>query len=168
MMEMEVVVKVGCAKMKVPFTGGSMTAMGVNPAKFTTDNLLTQKAIENSIQFKKGLIKRVHVINLAEEVKIIKNVDSAAPIGEEGMDNGSSDASSPITETGILPPLSDAAAPEIMEKEDEKAMIRVEFSLNDDAKDYLEQEFGATKSKLKRREDIIAFAKEKGVDLVFI
>lgn len=36
MMEYQAIIKIGKATMKVPFSEGSMTAMGVNPARFTT------------------------------------------------------------------------------------------------------------------------------------
>lgn len=48
MMEYQAVIRIGKATMKVPFTDGSMTAMGVNPATFTTEDFMTQHAIEHS------------------------------------------------------------------------------------------------------------------------
>lgn len=48
MMEYQAIVKIGKATMKVQFSDGSMTAMGVNPATFTTEDFITQHAIEHS------------------------------------------------------------------------------------------------------------------------
>lgn len=48
------------------------------------------------------------------------------------------------------------------------ATIQVEFSLNDDAKDYLEQNFGVSRNKMRTRADILAFAKANNVDLKFV
>lgn len=207
MMEMEVVVKLGSARMKVPFTGGSMTAMGVNPAKFITDNLLTQKAIENSVQYKKGLIKRIHVVNLAEEVRILKNseetkdgpADLGTPSGQkpregapeeteetkeadpdtpsgqkpreetqEGENSGEAEILEEAEETETSEEAEEEISEEGLTQGNEGSRVYVEFSLSDDAKDYLEANYGANKTKLKTRAEIIAFAKEQGVDLVFV
>ena len=83
MMEYQAVVKIGKATMKVPFSEGSMTAMGVNPAKFTTDNFVVQHAIEQSGDFRRGRIHIVSVIELDEEVKIEgkSNVESRIRAG---------------------------------------------------------------------------------------
>lgn len=79
MMEFQAVIKVGRNNMKVLFTDGSMNAMGVNPAKFTTTNYMVQHAIENSPEFKRGLIKRISVIDLDENVQIERYTQPAAP-----------------------------------------------------------------------------------------
>ena len=70
MMEYQAIIKIGKATMKVPFSEGSMTAMGVNPARFTTENYMVQQAIEQSGEFRRGRIYKVSVIELDEEVKI--------------------------------------------------------------------------------------------------
>ena len=177
MMEMETIIKIGGAKMKVLFTGGSMTAMGVNPAKFTTDSLLTQQAIENSQQFKKGLIKKINVIELNEEVKILRNPAPKKEIEAPALNE----------DLGPQIPIEEKVESEMPEKETEEiandnsgetsegvaaapvdGLLQVEFSLNEDAKDYLEQNFGVNKAKLKNRPQIIACAKENGVDLIFV
>ncbi len=53
--------------MKVEFTNGSVTAYGVAPATFTTENALTQHILENSDQFKSGRIRLLKVVELPEE-----------------------------------------------------------------------------------------------------
>lgn len=70
MMEYQAVIRIGKATMKVPFTDGSMTAMGVNPATFTTEDFMTQHAIEHSSDFKRGRIFLYKTIPLAEDVDI--------------------------------------------------------------------------------------------------
>ncbi|MCX4279262.1 hypothetical protein, partial [Muribaculum sp.] len=58
-----------------------------------------------------------------------------------------------------------------VEAEDNEAApanTQVEFSCNDDAKDYLEQTFGFVRSKLRNREDIVAAGKARGVDIIFV
>lgn len=177
MMEMETVIMIGGAKMKVLFSGGSMTAMGVNPAKFTTANLLTQQAIENSQQFKKGLIKKINVIELNEEVKILRNPAPKKEIETSAL-NEESEPQIPVEEKVEVEPteketeeISNDNSSETSEEASPTpvdGLLQVEFSLNEDAKDYLEQQFGVNKSKLRNRLDIIACAKENGVDLIFV
>lgn len=58
--------RIGKALVRIEFTGGAMNSTGVYPAQYTTDNLLFQRAIENSEAFKKGEIKRGHVEILNE------------------------------------------------------------------------------------------------------
>lgn len=71
LMECQVVIKIGNrSKMKVLFTDGSMTAHGVTPAQFTTDNFMVQHAIEQSVDYKRGYIFTVSSFDLKEDVKI--------------------------------------------------------------------------------------------------
>lgn len=73
MMEYQSIIKIGRATLKVLFTDGSMTAIGQNPAKYTTSDFLVQHAIENSSEFKRGRITVVDTIELDEEVRIERN-----------------------------------------------------------------------------------------------
>ena len=73
MMEYQSIIKIGRATLKVLFTDGSMTAIGQNPAKYTTSDFLVQHAIENSSEFKRGRITVVDTIELDEEVRIEKS-----------------------------------------------------------------------------------------------
>lgn len=138
MMEYQAVLKIGKGKMKVPFSDGSVSAVGMKPATFTTDNLMIQHAIENSSDYERGLIFKVGSITLSEDVEICRN-------GKPG----------PIEEK--------------QEKEEvkDRGLKRVEVSCNDDAKDYLEKEFGVLRSKMKVRADILSFAELYGIEFVF-
>ena len=74
MMECQIVIKIGnTSKMNVLFSDGSITATGITPATFTTDNFMVQHAIERSHDFKNGRIYIVRSIELNEEVTF--NVD---------------------------------------------------------------------------------------------
>lgn len=53
------------------------------------------------------------------------------------------------------------------ESKAEKTMTALEFTCNDDAKDYLEENFGVARSKLRTRADIVSAGKENGVDIHF-
>ena len=152
MMEYQAVIKLGRNSMRVNFSDGSVSAMGINPAIFTTENFMVQHAIENSADFKRGLIKRINVIDLDEELSI----ERPASVAAEAV-------ATPI-ETAVevkAEPVEDA-------NDANDANVQVEFSCKDDAKDYLEQTFGLVRSKLRTRDDIVAAGKANGVDIYFV
>lgn len=192
MMEFQAIIKVGRNNMKVLFTDGSMNAMGVNPAKFTTSNFMVQHAIENSPEYKRGLIKRINVIDLDEDVKIERYTKPAAPapdpapapdlrlntptesVAEQADDDA--DAQPEAVVADALDTQQEVDTAEDDTAEDDKApeanadlpRVEVEFAINDDAKDYLEQNYGAVRSKLRTRSDILAFAEAHNVDIKFV
>ena len=176
MMEFQAVIKVGRNNMKVLFTDGSMNAMGVNPAKFTTTNYMVQHAIENSPEFKRGLIKRISVIDLDENVQIERYTQPAAPAPAPtpATESNNAPTAEPAPEQTAEADDDDAdaeAESEIAEAPEAKAdlpRVEVEFAINDDAKDYLEQNYGAVRSKLRTRSDILAFAEAHNVDIKFV
>ena len=57
-------IKAGRASLVVNFTGGGLTSYGVTPAQYVTENILYQKVIENSKEFKSGKIKLLRSIPL--------------------------------------------------------------------------------------------------------
>ena len=142
-------IKLGRKSMRVNFSDGSVSAMGINPEIFTTENFMVQHAIENSADFKRGLIKRINVIDLDEELSIERPASVAAE--------------------AVATPI-EAAVEEKAEPEEgaNDANVQVEFSCKDDAKDYLEQTFGLVRSKLRTRDDIVAAGKANGVDIYFV
>ena len=50
--------RIGSAMVRVEFTGGAVNSAGIVPAQYSTDNPLYQSAIENSADFRNGVIKR--------------------------------------------------------------------------------------------------------------
>lgn len=52
-------ISVGKVKIRVPFTGGSMSGYGCVPATFATASKALCKLIEDSPQFKSGKIKKL-------------------------------------------------------------------------------------------------------------
>lgn len=180
MMECQIVVKIGnTSKMKVLFTDGSMTASGVTPATFTTDNLMTQHAIERSPDFKNGRIKRVRSIELNEEVKIESNNTTSAKKDSEikplnipdttvtdeescGPENEQNeevevrnenieDANTFVTDANV----SDS---------EEKKIVNV--SDLETAKDYLSNTFGVVKSTFRSKKSVLEFAQSKNIEFV--
>lgn len=149
MMEYQAIIKIGRSVMKILFTDGSMNAMGANPATYTTDSLMVQHAIENSDQFKRGRIYVVRAVSLDEDVHIDRNrnsEESAAP-----------QPGTPETKGGAE------------EKHDavENELTEMEFDNNDDARDFLESQFGYVRSKLRNRADIVAAGEAHGISICF-
>lgn len=56
LLEFQMVIPIGRAKIRICFSGGSMGSNGVLPARYTTDNPVIQKIIEDSEHMKKGRI----------------------------------------------------------------------------------------------------------------
>lgn len=178
MMEYQAVIKVGKKNVSINFSDGSISAMGTNPATYTTDNIIMQNAIESSNDFKRGRIHIVRTIDLEEELHVLRNrpkptqsqaENPASPThtedetareasnGAEDVENRSQNAES-NTHADATEEEAEATIP----------LTQVEFSCNDDAKDYLEQNFGYVRSKLRNREDMINAGKAHGVDIIFV
>ncbi len=148
MMEYQAIIKIGKATMKVPFSEGSMTAMGVNPARFTTENYMVQQAIEQSGEFRRGRIYKVSVIELDEEVKI-EGKNNAG--NNENHENHESDAVTQAEQVQGQQSLNEAK----------------HFGCNDDARDYLEETFEVTRAKLRTRADILQYGQANGIEIIF-
>lgn len=206
MMEYQSIIKIGRATLKVLFTDGSMTAIGQNPAKYTTSDFLVQHAIENSSEFKRGRITVVDTIELDEEVRIERNpakpttlhapspaeakpVAATAAKVEEPQDiadepTEKTDAvdadevesamlDTPAPEVDIEPiedevPSTEEDAAELRENDNEDGLTEVEFSTNQEAKDYLTKTFGVKSGTMKNRADIVAIGEANGVKIIFI
>lgn len=206
MMEYQSIIKIGRATLKVLFTDGSMTAIGQNPAKYTTSDFLVQHAIENSSEFKRGRITVMDTIELDEEVRIernpakpstqqapspaeVKPVAATAAKVEEPQDIAdepteetnavdadeaeSASADTPATEVDIEPiedevPSTEEDAAELSESDNEDGLTEVEFSTNQEAKDYLTKTFGVKSGTMKNRADIVAIGEANGVKIIFI
>ena len=206
MMEYQSIIKIGRATLKVLFTDGSMTAIGQNPAKYTTSDFLVQHAIENSSEFKRGRITVVDTIELDEEVRIernpskpstqqapspaeVKPVAATAAKVEEPQDiadepteeTNAVDADevesamldTPAPEVDIEPiedevPSTEEDAAELSENDNEEGLTEVEFSTNQEAKDYLTKTFGVKSGTMKNRADIVAIGEANGVKIIFV
>lgn len=206
MMEYQSIIKIGRATLKVLFTDGSMTAIGQNPAKYTTSDFLVQHAIENSSEFKRGRITVVDTIELDEEVRIERNpakpttlhapspaeakpvaataakVEEPQDIADEPTEETnavdadeaeSASADTPATEVDIEPiedevPSTEEDAAELSESDNEDGLTEVEFSTNQEAKDYLTKTFGVKSGTMKNRADIVAIGEANGVKIIFV
>ena len=183
MMEYQTVIKIGRATLKVMFTDGSMTSIGQNPAKYTTSDFLVQHAIENSNDFKKGRITVVNTIELDEEVHIERNPVKAsvqqAPVAVEvepveamptpATDNeadGKGTADEPIGEAdaGEAETAKEAPGEEEIPSD---GKTEVEFTDNQEAKDYILKNFGVKPGTMRNRDDIKAVGESYGVKITF-
>lgn len=210
MMEYQAIIKIGRATLKVLFTDGSMTSIGQNPAKYTTSDFLTQHAIENSSDFKRGRIQVVNTIELDEDVRIERNpakpsTQTANVAAKAVIDNKPTEASSshttPVAEdvadetteeadAGVVTPTDEADA-ETIEEEPEtesetnveedttseetaaednttEGKTEVEFTDNQEAKDYIFKNFGVKPGTMRNREDIKAVGATYGVKITFV
>lgn len=181
---------IGKAKVRVSFTGGAVTTNGVTPATFTTSDPIVQLAIQRSKEFTSGKIKIVRSNTLQEEVAIERNVKAPAKKASESTqmnpktNGGTITDESPVSEDTQAEALEDSEEMSIESEtsdvvtaaEEKEVPIGAEsvteeltksFAVNDDAKDYLVEEFGFIRSKLRTRDDIIKAGKSRGVNIVF-
>lgn len=206
MMEYQAIIKIGRATLKVMFTDGSITAMGQNPAQYTTSDFIVQHAIENSSDFKKRRIHVVNTIELDEEVRIERNpakpttlhapspaeakpvaataakVEEPQGIADEPTEKTdavdadeveSAMLDTPAPEVDIEPiedevPSTEEDAAELSENDNEEGLTEVEFSTNQEAKDYLTKTFGVKSGTMKNRADIVAIGEANGVKIIFV
>ena len=178
--EYQAVINVGKNKIKIPFTGGTVSAFGTTPATFETDNLVAQISIEHSSEYRSGKISLLRDVELDRDIDIGNNAKPVAKggglagtAGPVGLGNG-------IAENGIgaertqgtagdgVSAASGETAPAVASGDVAPAITEeVEFSCVDDAKEYLTEKFGAQKSKLRTRAAIIECGRQYGVDIVF-
>lgn len=199
MMEYQTIIKIGRATLKVLFTDGSMTAIGQNPAKYTTSDFLVQRAIENSSEFKKGRIQVVDTIELDEDVRIERNPAkpstqtanvAAKAVIEDKPAKASLSQTTPVTED-VADETTEEADAETIEEEPEtesetnveedttseetaaedntaEGKTEVEFTDNQEAKDYIFKNFGVKPGTMRNREDIKAVGETYGAKITFV
>lgn len=171
MMEYHIVVPVGKSKVNVVFSDGSTNAMSASPAKFTTDNLMLQIAIQNCRDFKRGRIIIINEIYLDEEVPILRNtsktegIEQPAPeLQNKNLDETETTEDKPQEDQIERPDISKGT---IHGGEEADGLKEVKVNVNDDAREYLETNFGVIRSKLRLRADIERIAAENGIKFVF-
>lgn len=178
--EWHALIPMGKAVVKVTFSGGAITTSGITPATFTTSDPVVQYAIERSKDFKSGKIKVVRKASLNEEVEPEHNApqksraESREPIENDALDG----------ETYNAKPTEQAEAPAEAPQEEEPAegatpepespakreseFLDKEFDNNEDAKNFLADNYGVLKSKMRTRAEILAVGKSVGVNIIFV
>lgn len=140
-----------------------MTAVGVNPATFTTDNLMVQHAIEHSSDYKRGQIKTIRIITLEEEVTVGRNLPKEAmdagtdaDIAEPAITDGSTQTSldEAIVPAGSENTVSDNTKPEVEV---------VSVTCLADARMVLEDRFGIDPSQVRTTVQIRSVAAANGI-----
>lgn len=190
MIEFQAVLKVGKSNLKVQFSDGSFNASSKKPATYTTDNLMVQHAIENSAEFKRGLIHKVSTVELEEEVNVLRNGPKALnypipiEIKADGSQIPSSETANPASNENAAETPEPTEGEEILAEQapsrlaDEVSgevaneptieLKQIEVHCIDDAKDYLADNFGVAKSKLRNRTTIVSVGATYGVEFVFV
>ncbi len=87
LMECVIQIKVGKARIELHFTGGFPTAYGVSAARYTTDNPVVQKAIENSAEFKRGKIVLLKKYPSPQVEGVVKSKVNPTPEPEQKIDD---------------------------------------------------------------------------------
>ena len=169
--EWHALIPMGKAVVKVIFSGGAITTSGITPATFTTSDPVVQFAIERSKDFKSGKIKVVRKASLNEEVEPEHNapqksrVESREP-REKDAPEAETDNAKP-TEQAEAP--ADEATPEAeAPAKSESEFLDKEFDNNEDAKNFLADNYGVLKSKMRTRAEILAVGKSVGVNIIFV
>lgn len=191
MMEYQAVIKIGKATMKVNFTDGSTTSMGSNPARFSTDNLMVQHAIEHSESFKRGLIKKLRTVELDEEEPIHHNpIKANSPIvddmskaqepekkdavqevsGNASTDMGEADERKTDKDINPSHDEGDSTVSDEETKSDEpeedkgEALRKVKVSDLAAAKDYLADTFGISRTSMRSTKAIMGQAAAHSIE----
>lgn len=137
LMDWQPILHVGKAKFQPLFEGGGATAYGETPAKYTTSNPICQHIIESSHYFKVGHIQLLYS----------NTTDGEGHTVEEEAESAD-----------------DAVGTEDETQESGEVM---EFASTGDASQYLADTFGVPKSQLRGRTNVLAVAKEHGLNIKF-
>ncbi len=159
-MEWACSIPVGKTHLRVEFSGGVLTQYGNTPAKFTTDDLLKQTIIENSLPFKNGKITLLSCIESNEdETRMAQAYDNKK--SEPTHDNEGNDTQDDNeTQASIDETNDNTDNPETGSAETGNAVTVASL---DDAKNYLNQKYGVAVRNLRSKQSILDAAKQLGV-----
>lgn len=157
----------GRASVKVHFTGGAITAYGVTPAEYTTDNDFIQKVIENSAPFKDGRIqigKSVEIGEVRNTVNANRNRAVDNPLRTDPQNELPAQVNNKAPETNPEATPDDSMVQQ--DVEGESSPEEVEVTCLQDAQDYLQQHFGLSSHKVRSIAAAQKAAMEHGVMFV--
>lgn len=163
-------IKAGAATVRVHFTGGALTAYGVTPAEYTTDNPFIQKVIEQSTYFKEGRIITLRKATLPETTKTAKmqKAKQQKPTQEQTKAPAVHDTSiapTPVDTPDVADEPEDEETMEAIE-ETVDGLTKVEASCLQDAQAYLQENFNIASYKVRSYEAAQRAASEHGVQFV--
>jgi hypothetical protein len=191
LMEYVAVIKLGKTTLRVPFTGGTITAYGVNPATFTTSNPIYQSAIENSSMFASGRIVKMSetALNGSNKIKLERNPekeeksereefieepaavtdipDAPMAAAEEAETQEGEEATSEATESNAATE-GEEVTTEAAESEDDANMTLVEVTCLEDAATYLKEQFGVANRQVRSKASAETIGKANGVKFVWV
>lgn len=159
-------VKAGTIEVNVSFTGGTASPSGTQPAYMVTKDPITQFVIENSKEFKDGLI----CIVLEQEIEgthrrmaVPKPANTFAPSEETGTGRPAGEAAGTGAGTSVdaqgtvtYGPAGDASG----------TVTVVEVTDIDEARDYLVDKFGIARSTIRYKSNVLKEAEERKVKFV--
>ena len=183
LMEYVAIIRAGRSVIRVPFSGGSMNAIGVTPAKFTTDDFMIQHAIEHSSDFQRGKITLYKKVELNGEVRVL----SARGKNAAKHETGTAVAPAPtdvaeaptedIAEVGATADTAEAPkqdGADISEAEtpaeniaEGEALVRVEVSCHEEAVEYLRDKYNIASSKLRSKVAVSRYAEQVGIEFIY-
>lgn len=136
LVEWQARIPAGKSHLTINFSGGTVTAYGITPAIYATDNPVFQAIIEHSAYWREGKIILVRSVELdAEETRV---QGTPAEIKETLIEPGQETAKEPDAKT-------------------------VSVTSRQDAVDYLHDNFGVPVRDLRSKANISAIAKDKGI-----
>lgn len=173
----------------VDFAGGSINNRGVIPACYTTNNPLVQKALEDSNEFKSGIIQIIQAIPETSDVRVARakeeaeraRVEAEQRAQEEAGNKGSepqpeSQASEQGGEAKAEEPAQGQQAADSQPAADAQEVVAdavpvdetgtkttVEVTCREDAVEYLKANFGYTTIKLRQKGAVKRAAEEHGI-----
>ncbi len=170
--EWHTLIPMGKAVVKVTFSGGAITTSGITPATYTTTDPIVQFAIEQSAEYKSGKIQVVRKSLLKEEFELEHNapkpkIKQEAAENTEVTEADKAEQSEAPGEPAPEEMLAEEAEPEAP-AEGEAKLLDKEFDNNEDAKNFLADNYGVLKSKMRTRADILAVGKSVGVNINFV
>ena len=162
--------KVGAAKIKVHFTGGALTAYGVTPAEYTTENAFIQKVIETSSDFKSGRILKVREVGEPDPVKPkpakAKVKPAPAPEPEPAEPEVDEVEVDEVEETAPEEETEETEEVTEAEETENDGLTVVEVTCLQDAQAYLQENYQLSTYKIRTYELAQQAAAEHGVKFV--
>lgn len=169
-------VKAGTLEASLSFVGGTCSPSGAQPAYMVTKNPITQFVIENSKEFKNGFI---NLVMLQELPGTDKRIATHKPVPKR-IEDTDAGVEAPTPEVGK--PFEDGAKVEsgaesteettsdefATEDNTAEAKTEVEFTDNQEAKDYIAKNFGVKPGTMRNREDIKVVGETYGVKITFV
>ena len=156
-------IKAGAATVRVHFTGGALTAYGVTPAEYTTDNPFIQKVIEQSKYFKEGriiLLRKSEVPVLASSAKMKKYANPVEHVVKQMPP-----ATIHTEEVTNVDSVEEKTADDVAEVNNE-TLTQVEASCLQDAQAYLQENYNIASYKVRSYDAAQRAASEHGIKFV--